>query len=344
MPQQHLIFKLDVQKESGAMSIVPQNPDYIKKIFPNIDMDYLKMTIDFAEAMGPKGGPAGTWMVASIGTRSTSAESNPGGKKVVKKSKKGTPVAEEATAGGQGVGPDVVTEKDAEETIPVMGSEIINDEDFALVDANHIHISKFKTIFFGSMIYCKPGSENNPSQEQLEFMFNQMLEISEDSEIVKTQIRNLCKSFNAYGYTLDAENLINPPLPEDPAELEKLMSKMPLIEFIKKRYPVPNSSKTGFHIEQDVWNLLVRNVMRGENTLLIGPTGAGKTEIVAILAEVMGKNMFIQDMGTVQDAQSALLGVHRLNKDGHSEFDFAPFVGHVQEENSIVLLDELSRK
>jgi len=47
-------------------------------------------------------------------------------------------------------------------------------------------------------------------------------------------------------------------------------------------------------------------------------------------------------MGTVHDAQSALLGVHRIGSSGTSEFDYAPFVGHIQEEG-IVLLDELSR-
>jgi hypothetical protein len=56
----------------------------------------------------------------------------------------------------------------------------------------------------------------------------------------------------------------------------------------------------------------------------------------------MEKPLSIQDMGTVQDAQSALLGVHRLNKEGHSDFDYAPFVGHIQREG-IVLLDELNR-
>jgi len=86
----------------------------------------------------------------------------------------------------------------------------------------------------------------------------------------------------------------------------------------------------------------VRNVLRGENIMLIGDTGTGKTEIVKHLAKALEKDLFIQDMGTVQDAQSALLGVHTLNKEGISEFKHAPFVGHIQS-GGIVLLDELSR-
>jgi MoxR-like ATPase len=87
---------------------------------------------------------------------------------------------------------------------------------------------------------------------------------------------------------------------------------------------------------------MVRNVLRGENTMVIGPTGSGKTEMIALLAKTMAKELNIQDMGTVQDAQSALLGVHRLNNEGHSEFEFAPFISHVQA-GGVVLLDELNR-
>ncbi len=57
----------------------------------------------------------------------------------------------------------------------------------------------------------------------------------------------------------------------------------------------------------------------------------------------MKLSLNIQDMGTVQDAQSALLGVHRIDSHGHSEFDYAPFVEHIQTPG-IVLLDEISRK
>ena len=56
----------------------------------------------------------------------------------------------------------------------------------------------------------------------------------------------------------------------------------------------------------------------------------------------MSKELHIQDMGTVQDAQSALLGVHIINKDGHSSFQEAPFVDHIKS-GGIVLLDELNR-
>lgn len=107
------------------------------------------------------------------------------------------------------------------------------------------------------------------------------------------------------------------------------------------KYPVPKVEDTGFEIDPDIWFLLVRNALRKVNTLLIGPTGVGKTEIVIHLAKALESPLFIQDMGTINDPQSALLGVHRL-KDGKSIFDYAPFVQYVQQP-SIILLDELSR-
>jgi MoxR-like ATPase len=116
-----------------------------------------------------------------------------------------------------------------------------------------------------------------------------------------------------------------------------------LMATIATDYPLPSVKSTGFHVEDDTWKLMIRNILRGENQLLIGPTGAGKTEIVKLIADAMGKKLFVVDMGTVQDPQSALLGVHRLNKEGFSVFDYAPFAQYIQEENAIILLDELSR-
>lgn len=152
-------------------------------------------------------------------------------------------------------------------------------------------------------------------------------------EFTKDQLLDLDHNMAARGFNVDIAARL---------EAYKNDESGTLRDRIMRQYPCPTESEIGFHIESDTWFLLIRNIMRGENTLLVGPTGSGKTELVSHIARAMNKPLSIQDMGTVQDAQSALLGVHRLNKDGHSDFDYAPFVGHVQRDG-IVLLDEMNR-
>lgn len=124
---------------------------------------------------------------------------------------------------------------------------------------------------------------------------------------------------------------------------DNLPQGVELRQTIQATFPVPSVAECGFHVDPETWFLLVRNVLKGKSILLSGPTGSGKTELVALLAQAMKRELSTVDMGTIQDPQSALLGVHRLNSDGQSEFDYAPFVGHIQKPNSIILLDEINR-
>lgn len=140
-------------------------------------------------------------------------------------------------------------------------------------------------------------------------------------------------TFKHFGVVVDVESRL---------AKEGISATGTLRDRIIEKYPCPSIADIGFHIQPEVWYLLIRNVLKGDNTLLIGPTGSGKTEVVEHIANAMKTDLFYQDMGTIQDAQSALLGVHRLNKDGVSEFDYAPFVDYVQRPG-IILLDELNR-
>lgn len=173
-------------------------------------------------------------------------------------------------------------------------------------------------------------AEITATQEDVIYTYQTMVNSSE----FRVHAKDFAESVALFGYKIDTEKA------KSSAGIST--DGTTLRERIMLEYPCPTKNDIGFHIDSDVWYLLIRNILRGENTLLIGPTGSGKTEIVSHIAKAMGKKLTYQDMGTVQDAQSALLGVHRLNKDGHSSFDYAPFVTNVQEEG-IVLLDELNR-
>ena len=120
-----------------------------------------------------------------------------------------------------------------------------------------------------------------------------------------------------------------------------------LLDEIRAEHPCPSLSECGYHIEKETWNLLVRNVMTMENTMLVGPMGTGKTELVILLGKQLGIPVHVYDMGSMHDPMSQMLGTHRLVKDPVtgstvSGFDYAQFTKDIQEE-CIILLDELSR-
>lgn len=155
---------------------------------------------------------------------------------------------------------------------------------------------------------------------------------------LESAARKVATEFGNYGLSVDVEKIITE---RSPTVAGPVLTG--LMATIETDFPTPDVKSSGFHVKDSTWKLMIRNILRGENQLFIGPTGAGKTEIVKLIADAMGKKLRVVDMGTVQDPQSALLGVHRLNKEGYSVFEYAPFAEYIQEENTIILLDELSR-
>ena len=100
-----------------------------------------------------------------------------------------------------------------------------------------------------------------------------------------------------------------------------------------------------FMVQKAVHKLLTRNVKAGVNTMLLGPTGVGKTELVANIAREMDLPLTIFDMGTMTDPIMSLVGTHSIEmKDGHtiSTFKRSRF-SEVIQQPGIVLLDEISR-
>ena len=74
----------------------------------------------------------------------------------------------------------------------------------------------------------------------------------------------------------------------------------------------PSEPSEGFHIADKDWYLLVRNIKSKVNTMMVGPSGAGKTELVLLACKKLGLECNVYDMGSMYDPVSGLLGVHRL--------------------------------
>lgn len=92
------------------------------------------------------------------------------------------------------------------------------------------------------------------------------------------------------------------------------------------------------------WKYLVRSVLKGKNTFIIGPTGCGKTLAAKSVAQAFSDREFYYfNMGSTQDPRSALIGNTHFDKSTGTFFNESSFVSAIRKEGSIILLDELSR-
>lgn len=103
----------------------------------------------------------------------------------------------------------------------------------------------------------------------------------------------------------------------------------------------PKSLTDGFYMAPADWQILMRNIKKHVNTMVLGPAGSGKTSSIKLLCERLGVTLHVFDMSSMMDPISSLLGVHRLES-GESIFDYAKFTQVIQEP-CVILLDELSR-
>jgi nitric oxide reductase NorQ protein len=130
------------------------------------------------------------------------------------------------------------------------------------------------------------------------------------------------------------ESLVTSAVEEEPVE-----KKPP---FISGKYKTLGGY---FRVDEGVYAVLKRNIQKSVNTLLLGPTGVGKTELVSNIAKALDLPITIFDMGTMTDPIMSLVGNHVIKM--HDGVTTSTFVksrfSEVIQKPGIVMLDEISR-
>lgn len=205
---------------------------------------------------------------------------------------------------------------------------ILENDDIISVNRGAVYpvLDAIKHVVYPSVAHMED------KQEIIDYLIQYLIDSPDyDNE----QVKQYAHDFMSFGYVFDWNEMTTPkPI--------SIGGSTNIRRSITVTYPAPKKEDIGFAIEPELWYRLIRNILIGESTLLVGPTGSGKTELISHVAKALGKDLFIQDMGTVLDATASLAGVHRLNSEGHSDFEYAPFTDYIQS-GGIVLLDEINR-
>lgn len=91
------------------------------------------------------------------------------------------------------------------------------------------------------------------------------------------------------------------------------------------------------------WKYLLRNILRGRNIMMTGPSGSGKSVTAKAAAGALARPFFYFNLGATQDPRSTLIGNMHYDKDSGTVFATSLFAQAIQTPDAVILLDELSR-
>ena len=97
-----------------------------------------------------------------------------------------------------------------------------------------------------------------------------------------------------------------------------------------------------FVIDETKDKMIHSLIKGGKNVMITGATGAGKTTYCFEVAKNLDMDCVVVNCGSTQDARTSLLGYFQL-KDGNTNFTPSDFIKAIQKENTLIVLDELSR-
>ena len=106
------------------------------------------------------------------------------------------------------------------------------------------------------------------------------------------------------------------------------------------RLPSPPAD---YWVESTVWRQICLTIDMGSTSLLVGPAGTGKTELVIKAAELMNRPLYIFSCGSMSEPRSSLIGATHFDPKKGTYFVESRFVNAIQQPNAVILLDELNR-